>query len=180
MTTYYLNGIALQEGADISLNGMTYPYSWLQGTSPSTRASLGIEADFDINYDSRYYWGVDNPKSLDDIENVDADGNPMYVKVFDTATKEMVNTSKRSISVGLKTSCTADIKSITNTLLKPTDYYIIRNTVEQLEIPATVVTYRAAVITESERVVTAIAAATTVSGLIMVMNSVSWPKLNNI
>lgn len=176
MTTYYLNGNALQEGADISLNGMTYPYSWLEGTSPSTRASLGIEADVDINYDSRYYWGVDNPKSLDDVENVDIDGNPMYVQVLDEATKEMVNTSKRSISVGLKTSCTADIKSITNTLLKPTDYYIIRNTVEQLEIPESVSTYRAAVVAEQERLVTAIAATTTVPELITVMNSITWPE----
>ena len=176
MTTYYLNGSPITEGSDITLNGMTYPYSWLENTSPSVRASLGIEATGDINYDSRYYWGVDNPKSLDDIENVDADGNPMYVKVFDTATKEMVNTSKRSISVGLKTSCTADIKSITNTLLKPTDYYIIRNEVEQLEIPATVVTYRAAVITEQQRLVTAIAATTTVTELIAVMNSITWPE----
>ena len=176
MTTYYLNGNALEEGADITLNGMTYPYSWLEGTSSSVRASLGIEADGDINYDSRYYWGVDNPKSLDDVENVDIDGNPMYVQVLDEATKEMVNTSKRSISVGLKTSCTADIKSITNTLLKPTDYYIIRNTVEQLEIPESVSTYRAAVVAEQERLVTAIAATTTVPELITVMNSISWPE----
>jgi len=176
MTTYYLNGTALQESADFTINGMTYPYSWLEGTSPSIRASLGIEADGDINYDSRYYWGVDSPKSLDDVENIDIDGNPMYVQVFDEATKEMVNTSKRSISVGLKTNCTADIKSNTNTLLKPTDYYIIRNEVEQLEIPESVSTYRAAVITESERVVTAIAAATTVEGLITVMGSIAWPE----
>lgn len=176
MTTYYLNGTALEEGADFTINGMTYPYSWLEGTSPSVRASLGIEVDGDINYDSRYYWGVDNPKSLDDVENIDADGNPMYVQVFDEATKEMVNTSKRSISVGLKTNCTADIKSNTNTLLKPTDYYIIRNEVEQLEIPESVSTYRAAVITESQRLVTAIAAATTVTGLIDVMNSIAWPE----
>ena len=119
---------------------------------------------------------MDSPKSLDDVENIDIDGNPMYVQVFDEATKEMVNTSKRSISVGLKTNCTADIKSNTNTLLKPTDYYIIRNEVEQLEIPESVSTYRAAVITESQRLVTAIAAATTVTGLIDVMNSIAWPE----
>ena len=176
MTTYYLNGIALEEGADISLNGMTYPYSWLEGTSPFVRASLGIEADGDINFDTTYYWTPETPKNLEDIEDVDADGNPMYVKVYDTVTKEMVDTTVRSVTKGLKTTCTATIKSNTNTLLKPTDYYIIRNTVEQLEIPATVVTYRAAVIAESERVVTAIAATTTVPGLIAVMNSIAWPE----
>ena len=177
MTTYYLNGIALHEGADFTINGMTYPYSWLEGTSPSVRASLGIEADGDINFDTTYYWNPETPKNLEDIEDVDADtGNPVYVRVYDTVTEQMIDTTVRSVTKGLKTTCTATVKSNTNTLLKPTDYYIIRNTVEQLEIPATVVTYRGAVITESERLVTAIAATTTVEGLIAVMNSIAWPE----
>jgi len=176
MTTYYLNGIALEQGADITLNGMTYPYSWLEGTSPSVRASLGIEADGDTNFDTTYYWTPETPKNLEDIEDVDADNNPVYVRVYDTVTEQMIDTTVRSVTKGLKTTCTATVKSNTNTLLKPTDYYIIRNTVEQLEIPAAVVTYRAAVITESERVVTAIAATTTVEGLITVMNSIAWPE----
>jgi len=177
MTTYYLNGIALEQGADITLNGMTYPYSWLEGTSPSVRASLGIEADGDTNFDTTYYWNPELPKNLEDIEDVDADtGNPAYVRVWDPVTSAMVDTTVRSVTKGLKTTCTATIKSNTNTLLKPTDYYIIRNEVEQLEIPATVSTYRAAVITESQRLVTAIAAATTVPGLIAVMNSIAWPE----
>lgn len=176
MTTYYLNGTALEEGADITLNGMTYPYSWLEGTSPSVRASLGIEKNGDINFDTTYYWAPDTPKNLEDIEDVDAGGNPAYVKVWDAETMAMVDTTVRSVTKGLKTTCTATIKSNTNTLLKPTDYYIIRNEVEQLEIPATVSTYRAAVITESQRLVTAIAAATTVEGLITVMKSIAWPE----
>jgi hypothetical protein len=148
MTTYYLNGIALQEGADITLNGMTYPYSWLEGTSPSVRASLGIEKDGDTNFDTAYYWAVGNPKNLEDTED----------------------------AKGLKTTCTATIKSLTNTLLKPTDHYILRHEVEEIEIPETVSTYRAAVIAESVRVVTAIAAATTVEGLVTVMKSIVWPE----
>jgi hypothetical protein len=176
MTTYYLNGIALEEGADFTINGMSYPYSWLEGTSPAVRASLGIEADGDINFDTTYYWSPENAKNLEDIEDVDADGNPAYVKVWDAETMAMVDTTVRSVTKGLKTTCTATVKANTNTLLKPTDYYIIRNEVEQLEIPTTVSTYRAAVITESERVVTAIAAATTVEGLIAVMNSIAWPE----
>ena len=177
MTTYYLNGIALEEGANITLDGMTYPYSWLEGTSPSVRASLGIEADGDTNFDTTYYWTPDTPKNLEDIEDVDADtGNPAYVKVYDAETMSMVDSTVRSVTKGLKTTCTATIKSNTNTLLKPTDYYIIRNEVEQLEIPESVSTYRAAVITESQRLVTAIAATTTVAGLITVMKSIAWPE----
>ena len=52
MTTYYLNGNLITEGSDITLNGMKYPYAWLEGTSPSVRASLGIEKDGDITEQS--------------------------------------------------------------------------------------------------------------------------------
>jgi len=148
MTTYYLNGTALHEDADFTINGMSYPYSWLEGTSPSVRASLGIEKTGDINFDTAYYWAVGNPKDLEDTQD----------------------------TKGLKTTCTATIKSLTNTLLKSTDYYILRHEVEQAEIPETVVTYRAAVIEESERVVTAIADVTTVEGLVTVMGSIVWPE----
>jgi hypothetical protein len=185
MTTYYLNGTPIVEDSDITLNGMTYPYSWLEGTSPSIRASLGIEKTGDINYDTKYYWGVNNPKILEDREELDDDGNPVYVQVWDPEfvhegmdqTGAMVDSEKRLVAKGLKTTCTAEIKAITNNLLKPTDYYIIRNEVESFEIPASVSTYRAAVITESARVVTAIAAVDTVEELIEVMSSIAWPEV---
>ena len=178
MTTYYLNGLPITEGSDITLNGMKYPYAWLEGTSPSVRASLGIEKDGDINFDTRYYWGIDNPKILEDREESDEDGNPLYVQVWDPTVGQdgaMVDSEERLVAKGLKTTCTAEVKSITNNSLKPTDYYILRNEVESLEIPTDVSTYRAAVITESNRVVTAIAAVDTVEELIAVMNSIAWP-----
>lgn len=184
MTTYYLNGTQIVEGSDINLNGFTYPYSWLEGTSPAVRAAHGIEATGDINYDERYYYGVDREKPLDDIEEVDEEGNPLYVKVFDPtfdhgegmAPGAMVDSDKRMITKGLKSLKTSEVKSTANTLLKPTDYYIIRNSIESLEIPTSVSTYRAAVIAEQDRVVPLISAVTTVEELIEVMNSITWPK----
>jgi len=175
MTTYYLNGSPITEGSDISLNGMTYPYSWLEGTSPSVRASLGIEAINDITFDGKYYNNKDDAKSLDDREELDDDGNPVYVKEWDAETETMVDTSVRQISYGLKTRCLAEVRLKTNDLLKPTDYLIIRNEVESVEIPTDVSTYRAAVITESNRVVTAIAAVESVDALVTIMSSIAWP-----
>jgi hypothetical protein len=175
MTTYYLNGTPITEGSDITLNGMTYPYSWLEGTSPSVRASLGIEKAGDINYNEKYYFGTDRPRSLEDIQNVDDNGDPAYVKVWDETTKTMIDSDKRAVTLGLKTLCTAEVKFKTNELLKKTDYLIIRNEVESLEIPESVSTYRAAVVTESDRVVTAIAAVDTVEELIEAMDSIAWP-----
>ncbi len=180
MTTYYLNGSPLEEGADITINGFTYPYSWLEGTSPSVRASLGIEKTGDINYNEKYYNSVGVPKPLEDREEFDDEGNPAYIKVWDpTAGKhgEMVNGDERLISYGLKTTCLKEIRNKTNELLKPTDFYIIRNEVEGLEIPASVSTYRSEVIAESDRIQTAIPTVTTVEELIEVMNSVNFPRV---
>jgi hypothetical protein len=176
MITYYLNGLPITEGSDITINGFTYPYSWLEGTSPSIRASLGIEKHGDINYNTKYYWGIDNPKNLNDHEEVDLENNPIYVKVLDTESKQMVDSDVRVVTKGLKTTCLEEIKEFTKTLLAPTDYYIIRNHTEQTEIPEAVTTYRAAVITESNRLQTAISTVTTVEELIEVMNSSAWPK----
>jgi hypothetical protein len=180
MTTYYLNGTPITEDSDIILNGFTYPYSWLEGTSPSVRASLGIEASNDINYNTQYYWGVDNPKILEDREEVDDNGDPLYVKIFDSSIGEygeMVDSEERLVAKGLKTICTSEVKSKTNDLLQLSDFYIIRNAVEELEIPESVSTYRAAVIAEQDRVTTAIAAVTTVEALIEVMDSITWPEV---
>jgi hypothetical protein len=176
MTTYYLNGTEITEGSDFILNGMTYPYAWLEGTSASTRASLGIEKTGDTNFDPIYYWSAGNPKALEDVEAVDENGDPVFVKVYDAETKEMVDTNVRVINKGLKSGLTADIKATSNKLLKLTDYLIIRNEVESTEIPENVVTYRAAVVAESNRVVTAIAAVSTIEELIEVMSSIAWPK----
>jgi hypothetical protein len=174
--TYYFNGVALPEGADFTTNGFTYPYSWLENSSPAVRASLGIEAIGDINYDTKYYWDVNNPKILEDREELDDENNPVYVKVFNALLNEMVDSDKPLITKGLKTTCTGEIKDTANVLLKPTDYYIIRNAVEEVEIPNSVSTYRSAIITEQDRVVAAIAATTTVEELIAIMASVNWPK----
>jgi hypothetical protein len=176
MTTYYLNGSPITEGSDITLNGMTYPYSWLEGTSPAVRASLGIEAVGDVNYDSKYYLLKDTPKTLEDRPEVDKENNPIYVKVWDETTKQMIDSSVQVVTLGLKTTCTAEVKAITNNLLSPTDYLIIRNEVESVEIPEAITTYRAAVIAEQNRVIPAIAATTTVEALITVMSSIAWPR----
>lgn len=178
MTTYYLNGSALVEGADFTINGFTYPYSWLEGTSPSVRASLGIEATGDVNYDPRYYWSKDIAKNLEDKEENNEDGTPAYVKVWDPESETMVDTDKRLVTKGLKTACLVEIKVRTNDLLQSTDFYIIRNAVEQVEIPTSVSEYRAGVITESTRLQNAIPTVTSVEELIEVMNSANFPKLN--
>ena len=92
MTTYYLNGSALVEGADFIINGFTYPYSWLEGTSPSVRASLGIEVTGDVNYDPKYYYDSGIVRPLDDVQENDEKGK--YLMTFQNFISQIPKWSK--------------------------------------------------------------------------------------
>ena len=62
-----------------TIDGTSYPANWLRLTTLAEKQAVGITevADVTITYDDRFYWGVDNPKLLNDREESDTDGNPM-------------------------------------------------------------------------------------------------------
>lgn len=75
---------------------------------------------------------------------------------------------------GLKTYWTDQVKDTTNKLLAATDWMVIRKVERNIDIPAETVTFRAAVLAECDRLVTAIAAAADVEALITVVTNQSW------
>lgn len=64
---FLLNGNPLPlDTAFTGADGTQYPNNWLRLASPEERAAIGItEAADPATYDDRFYWGVDNPKDLD-------------------------------------------------------------------------------------------------------------------
>jgi hypothetical protein len=73
--------------------------------NPAIRQALGVTEVADPPfYDQRFYWGVDNPKLLDDREESDEEGNPLYVKVLGEVNGEpaMVDSDERLVTKGLK------------------------------------------------------------------------------
>ena len=130
----------------------------------------------EIRPDDRYYWVTANengsytatPKELEDREEVDEDGNPMFVQVVDKTNPEnpvMVNTAQRLIAKGLKSNHIAQVKHNTNMTLAPTDWYVIRKAERNVDIPADIATYRAAVIAWATATEASITAVTTVEEL---------------
>jgi hypothetical protein len=163
-----------------TIDGTSYPANWLRLTSIAEKNAVGITEvpDDVIDYDSRFYWGVDNPKLLNDREESDEDGNPLYVQVYDSTVGEhggMVNTTERLVTKGLKSQWTATVKDTANKLLAKTDWMVIRKVERSVDVPADTVTYRAAVIAECTRLVTAIAGAADVPALIAVVTAQGWP-----
>lgn len=129
----------------------------------------------EIRPDDQYYWVTENqdgsfsavPKQLEDREEVDQDGKPMFEKVLGEVDGQpaMVDSTKRLVSKGLKSQHIARVKHSANMTLSQTDWYVIRKAERNVDIPAEVVTQRAAIIALSNQKETAIKAVTTVEEL---------------
>ena len=176
---FLLNGNPLPLDTPFTIDGTSYPANWLRLTSIEEKNAVGITevADVTTTYDDRFYWGVDNPKLLNDREESDEDGNPMYVQVYDSATQAMVDSSERLVTKGLKSQWIAQVKDTANKLLSQTDWMVIRKAERDVAIPEATATYRAAVLTECTRLVTAITNAANVPALVDVINAQDWPTL---
>ena len=130
----------------------------------------------EIRPDDKYYWVTENedgsfsktPKLLDDREEVDQDGNPMYVQVLGMIDGKpaMVDSTDRLVTKGLKSTTIAQIKQTANSILSQTDWMVIRKTERNIEIPTDTSTYRAAVVAKAAELETAISAVTSVEELI--------------
>ena len=178
---FLLNGSPLPLDTPFTIDGTSYPANWLRLTSIAEKNAVGITevADTQVTYDDRFYWGVDNPKLLNDREESDEDGNPMYVKVLGEVDGKpaMVDSSERLVTKGLKSQWTATVKDTANKLLSQTDWMVIRKAERDVAIPEATATYRAAVLTECTRLVTAITNAANVPALVDVINAQDWPTL---
>ena len=177
---YKLNGKILRIGRAFTHAEVQYPSNWLQLSTEADRNALGITWEADpVRADDRFYWDgdINNPKALEDKEEVDEDGNPLYVQVLDNTDPDnpvMVDSDERLITKGLKSNMIAQVKDTAGKLLASTDWYVVRNSEKSTAIPADVTTKRDAIRTECDRLETAIAGVTTVEQLIEVMNSQDW------
>ena len=146
---------------------------------PAIRSALGVvEVPDPESFDQRFYWGVGNPKLLDDREEVDEDGNPMFVKVLGEVNGEpaMVDSDERLVTKGLKSQWIAQVKDTAGKMLAQTDWMVIRKAERDVAIPESTQAYRAAVIAEADRIEEDIKDCTSVEELIAVINNQSWPK----
>ena len=153
---FLLNGQPL--GVDrpfTDADGTQYPANWLRRASADDKAAIGITEVADPEpYDQRFYWGVGNPKTLADVNEVDENGDA----VLDADGNQVV-------TKGLKSLWVAQQKDIAATLLAPTDWYVTRKAETDAAVPSAVSTYRAAVRTTCGTRETEINACTTTDEL---------------
>ena len=145
--------------------GIQYPSNWLSKASQADKDALGITwEEPPIRYDQRFYWGVDNPKMLEDRPEFEEDGvTPIYID----GTKEQLITS------GLKTTWINTIKRQAFVLLSETDWYISRAFEGVESIPAEITAERASIRIKAEEYIQLIKEATTVEELKAIVSPVS-------
>ena len=133
---FLLNGQPL--GVDrpfTDADGTQYPANWLRHASADDKAAIGITEVADPErYDQRFYWGVGNPKALEDVNAVDENGDAV-----------LDGDGNQVVTKGLKSLWVAKQKEIAATLLAPTDWYVTRKAETDVAIPSAVSTLRAAI-----------------------------------
>lgn len=166
---FLLNGNPLPvDTAFTDDEGNQYPSNWLRLSTLADRERLGITEQADpVRADDRFYWNGDlnTPKALNDVEEVDQDGNPLYVQRYNKSTESMENTDKRLVTKGLKSVFISQVKSTAGSILAQTDWMVTRKAERNVDIPADVVTYRAAVVAKADELEAAITAVTDVADL---------------
>jgi len=150
---FYIDGKLLPEGVSFyDANGTQYPSGWLNQSTEAEKAAIGITWVADpIPVDTRFYWDTDLPKALED--KLEEDG---------------------STTKGLKTTFKAQVKDTANKLLAQTDWYVIRKAERSVDIPTDIADQRSAIVTEANRLDTAIDGVDTVEGLIAILNNQTW------
>jgi hypothetical protein len=130
-------------------DGIQHPANWMLWDD-ATKAAKGLVWEDDpASFDGRFYWSAGVAKALDDVNEVDEDGNPLL-----DADGEQV------VTLGLKSQAIATVKAQAGGLLAPTDWMVIKAAeVSDYTVPSATLTYRAAVRTASNTIEAAITAA---------------------
>jgi len=181
---YYLGSKALRQNSGFEIEGTVYPSNWLQRSTEDEKTAIGITwVDDPVRADDRFYWNGDAtmPKILEDRDEVDEDGNPIYVQELDNSdplNPVMVDTDEQLVTRGLKYSWKAQVKATAGSMLAQTDWMVIRKAERDVAIPADVVTKRDAIITECDRLEVAIANANAadMDAFIAVVQDQQWPE----
>ena len=168
---FLLNGNPLAVDTAFTNDGIQYPANWLRLATEAEKSAIGITEVADaVRADDRFYWNGDStlPKALEDKEEVDENGNPLYVKVLDKTDPEnpvMVDSDKRLVTKGLKSNFIAQVKQTAGSILAQTDWMVIRKAERDVAIPTATVAYRASVVAKAEELEASITAVTTVEEL---------------
>ena len=130
---FKLDGNPLAVDVAFSHNNINYPANWLRLSTADEKTAIGITevADDNKNYDNRFYWQNGTAKSLDDVNEVDENGDPVLDENGDQV-----------VTLGVKSVLKAQEKKAAGSLLARYDWYVVRKAEKGTAIPTAITTYR--------------------------------------
>jgi hypothetical protein len=180
----------IQPDVGFTIGEKQYSARFIRNATEAERKAVGVyEIIYGQQQDQRFYW-VDGPnyrvnetnqtveatfnatpKAIEDKEESDEQGNPLYVQVLGEVNGQpaMVNTAERLVTKGLKSQWIAQTKAAANSELAQTDWMVIRKAERNIDIPAEAAADRAKIIADCSAKEAAIAACTTVEQLMAVV-----------
>ena len=127
-------------------DGIQHPSNWMVWDDATKVAKGLVWEDDPASFDGRFYWSAGVAKALDDVNEVDDDGNAL-----------LDEDGNQVVTKGLKSNAIALVKQQAAGKLAPTDWMVIRLQEDSTKTLTTAVTnYRAAVRTASGTIETAI------------------------
>jgi hypothetical protein len=148
-------------------NGTKYLYTWCDTMDADAKTAAGLTwVDDPEPFDGRFYWGRNEdgtliPKNIDDVNEVDENGDPL-----------LDEDGEQVVTKGLKSNAIELVKTQAGGLLAPTDWMVIKATeVADYTVPKDVLTYRAAVRTASNNIEAAINAVTDLDSFMALYNT---------
>jgi hypothetical protein len=151
-------------------DGIGYAPSYLRQWSTQEKKEHGIyEVVYGAPKDGRFYNVVENSPTFE---------NDIVTVTFTSTAKDLedgeVDAVTGRANPGLKTQWITQFKGTAGSMLSQTDWMVVRKIERDVSIPTETAESRAAIVAESDRLETAIAAATTVEELIEVVESANF------
>ena len=129
---FLLNGNPLAVDVAFTHKDIQYPANWLRLSTAQEKKDLGITEVADApTYDSRFYWGDGTAKALDDVNEVDENGDPL-----------LDENGNQVVTLGVKSILKTQEKHTAGSLLAKYDWYVVRKAEKSIAIPSAITTYR--------------------------------------
>jgi hypothetical protein len=151
------NNVTIRVGKSwIDNNSIRHPKTWSRWSDDDKAAAGLVWEDAPASetpFDSRFYWGrqADGDlieRSLDDVNEVDEDGNPL------------MQDGQQVVTLGLKSQYKAQTKTTAASLLAPTDWHVVKAAeVAGYTVPSAITQFRSDVRAASNTIEAAIDAA---------------------
>jgi hypothetical protein len=112
---YLYSGRIIRAGKAWTDNdGIQHPSNWMVWDA-ATKAAKGLVWEDDpASFDGRFYWSAGVAKALDDVNEVDENGDPL------------MQDGEQVVTLGLKSNAIALVKAQAGGLLAPTDWMVIK------------------------------------------------------